>query len=74
MNGMAGCANITRTSICVGDAHPASSFFIPAPKGQREKETRLFPLRINERVTILVPKEKCNREYAEAFRKKIKSV
>lgn len=41
---------------------------------QREKETRLFPLRINERVTILVPKEKCNRKYAEAFRKKIKSL
>lgn len=41
---------------------------------QREKETRLFPLRINERVTILVPKEKCTREYAESFRKKVKSV
>lgn len=41
---------------------------------QRVKEEHLYPLRINERVTILVPKDKCNREYAEAFRKKIKSV
>lgn len=41
---------------------------------QRKKEEHLFPLRINDRMTLLVPKEKCSREYAEAFRKKIRSV
>lgn len=41
---------------------------------QRVKEEHLYPLRINERITILVSRERCNNEYAEAFRKKVKSV
>ena len=41
---------------------------------QRVKEEHLHPLKINERITILVPREKCNNERAEAFRKKVRSV
>lgn len=50
VNGMAGCANISRTSICVGDAHPAPPFFIPAPKGLRD-----FFMSINQNKTIMKP-------------------
>lgn len=32
-------------------------------KTQREKEKALFPLKINDKITILVTKEKCNDEY-----------
>lgn len=35
---------------------------------QTEKEKKLFPLRINRNTIILVPKDKCNEEYAELYR------
>lgn len=36
-----------------------------------EKANRKYPLRINKQTTIFVSKEKCNEEYAAAYRKKI---
>ena len=36
-----------------------------------ERKTRTYPLRINKNTTIFVIKEKCNEEYAAAYRKKI---
>ena len=38
---------------------------------QRIKEESLYPLRINEKTTILVPKDKCNEKYRQAYIKKI---
>lgn len=35
---------------------------------QREKERKLFPLRISRTTVILVPRKKCNEEYAEWYR------
>lgn len=39
---------------------------------QREKELDLYPLRINDKTTIYVPKEKCNDEYRQAYIEKTK--
>ena len=36
---------------------------------QKNRERELKPLRIDGRTTILVPKHKCNEEYAEKYRK-----
>ena len=36
-----------------------------------EKANRKYPLRINKQTTIFVSKEKCNEEYADAYRRKI---
>lgn len=38
----------------------------------REREARKYPLRIDARTVIFVPKHKCNEEYAEAYRNKMK--
>lgn len=38
---------------------------------QRIKEELLYPLRINEKTTILVPKDKCNEKYRKEYLKKI---
>lgn len=35
---------------------------------QRKKEKKLHPLRINSRITLLVPKAKCNEKYAQWYR------
>jgi hypothetical protein len=35
-----------------------------------ERDTRLYPLKIDERTTIMVPKWKQTREYAEQYRKR----
>lgn len=35
---------------------------------QREKEKKLYPLRIDPRTVILVPKSKCTKKYAEYYR------
>ena len=35
---------------------------------QRKKEKQLHPLRINSRITLLVPKAKCNEKYAQWYR------
>lgn len=37
---------------------------------QKQRETRLYPLRINHQTVILVTKDKCNEEYANKFREK----
>lgn len=37
---------------------------------QAEKEKNLYPLRITKNVIILVPKHKCNEEYARQYREK----
>ena len=38
---------------------------------QNIREQFLYPLRINEKTTILVPKDKCNEKYRQAYIKKI---
>jgi hypothetical protein len=38
---------------------------------QRAKEQLLYPLRINEKTTILVTKDKCNEKYRKEYLKKI---
>lgn len=35
---------------------------------QKAKERKLFPLRISRTTIILVPRKKCNDEYAEWYR------
>ena len=37
----------------------------------REKEKKKYMLRIDERTVICVPEHKCNKEYAEAYRRRI---
>lgn len=39
-------------------------------EAQRIAEKRLYPLRIDHRTVIYVPKEKCTPEYAESFRQR----
>ena len=41
---------------------------------QRRKEEKLRPLRINAQTIILVPRGKCNKKYAEEYRKKLNKV
>lgn len=38
---------------------------------QRKREEKLRPLRINATTTILVPRGKCNKKYAEQYRNRI---
>lgn len=40
-------------------------------EAQEKREKNLFPLRIDERTVIYVPKSKRNSDYAESYRKKI---
>ena len=35
---------------------------------QRKREKKLYPLRINGQITLLVPKSKCNEKYAQWYR------
>lgn len=37
----------------------------------REKEKKKYMLRIDEKTVICVPAHKCNKEYAEAYRRRI---
>lgn len=37
-------------------------------KAQKAKESKLFPLRISRTTVILVPRKKCNEEYAQWYR------
>lgn len=38
---------------------------------QREKEKKLFPLRVSFNTVIYVPKEKCNHGYAEKYKRRM---
>ena len=39
-----------------------------AISNQRKRERKLYPLRINGQITLLVPKSKCNENYAQWYR------
>ena len=39
---------------------------------KKEKEKELLPLRINDKTVLLVPPEKCNEEYANKVRVRMK--
>lgn len=39
-----------------------------AISNQRKSERKLYPLRINGQITLLVPKSKCNEKYAQWYR------
>lgn len=39
-----------------------------AISNQRKREKKLYPLRINGNITLLVPKSKCNEKYAQWYR------
>lgn len=43
-----------------------------AIKQQKKREKHLYPLRIDSRTTIYVPKNKCNPEYAAKYLERIK--
>lgn len=38
---------------------------------EKDKHTRKYPLKINKQTTIFVSKEKCNKQYAEQYRRRI---
>lgn len=41
---------------------------------QKQRERHLFPLRINKQTVIYVARDKCNKEYAERYKKEKLSI